>query len=77
MRADSTNYQDDETDRGVQQREEIDEFLISSSNSYVNTAWANLYNIVQQTNVILSRIEEVPLTDEDQRRLGKLNLFAC
>ncbi|MGO1520336.1 MAG: RagB/SusD family nutrient uptake outer membrane protein [Sphingobacterium sp.] len=73
MRADNTNYQYDETDRGVQQREEIDEFLINSSNSYVNTAWANLYNIVQQTNVILSRIEEVPFTDEDlkQRYIGE------
>src|SRR5690606_28890942 len=68
MRADNTNYQYDETDRGVQQREEIDEFLINPSNNYINTAWANLFNIVQQTNVILSRIEEVPFSEEDLKQ---------
>ena len=34
MVSDNTNYQYDETDRGAQQREEIDEFLITSSNTY-------------------------------------------
>ena len=73
MRADNTNYQYDETDRGVQQREEIDEFLINSSNNYVNTAWANLYNIVQQTNVILTRIQDVSFAEEElkQRYIGE------
>src|SRR5690606_38645524 len=73
MRADNTNYQYDETDRGVQQREEIDEFLINSSNNYVNTAWANLYNIVQQTNVILTRMQDVSFAEEElkQRYIGE------
>ncbi|MGO1242823.1 MAG: RagB/SusD family nutrient uptake outer membrane protein [Sphingobacterium sp.] len=64
MRADNTNYQFDATDRGAQQREEIDEFLITPSNTYMNTSWTLLFGIVQQANVILSRIEEVPFSDE-------------
>lgn len=64
MRADNTNYQFDATDRGAQQREEIDEFLMTPSNTYMNTAWSLLFGIVQQSNVILSRIEEVPFSDE-------------
>jgi len=64
MIADNTNYQYDETDRGVQQREEIDEFLITSSNNYVNTAWATLFGIVQESNVIISRIDAVQFSDE-------------
>lgn len=73
MRADNTNYQYDETDRGVQQREEIDEFLINPSNIYVNTTWANLFNIVQQTNIILTRIEDVTFSEEElkQRYIGE------
>jgi len=65
MRADNTNYQYDESDRGTQQREEIDEFLITASNNYINTAWANLYGIVAQSNVILSRIDNVTFLDQN------------
>src|SRR5690606_37657214 len=64
MRSDNTNYQYDETDRGVQQREEIDEFLITSSNNYVNTTWVNLYVAIQQSNAIISRIDQVQFSDE-------------
>ncbi|RFS18921.1 RagB/SusD family nutrient uptake outer membrane protein [Chitinophaga silvatica] len=59
MRADNTNYQYDESDRGAQQREEIDEFLITPSNNYINSVWAQLYYNIQQTNVIISRIDNV------------------
>jgi hypothetical protein len=64
MRADNTNYQFDETDRGAQQREEIDEFMITSTNNYVNTCWRILYDNIQQTNVILDRVDAVPFADE-------------
>lgn len=64
MRADNTNYQFDETDRGAQQREEIDEFMITSTNNYVNTCWRILYDNIQQTNVILDRVDAVAFTDE-------------
>jgi len=73
MVADNSNYQYDETDRGAQQREEIDEFLITSSNNYVNTTWVNLFGIVQQANVIISRIDQVTFSDEKlkQQYLGE------
>ncbi|OZI09753.1 RagB/SusD family nutrient uptake outer membrane protein [Siphonobacter sp. BAB-5385] len=64
MRSDNTTYQFNESDRGVQQREEIDEFLINSSNNYVQNVWAALYKGVMQSNVILSRIDAVPFKDE-------------
>src|SRR5690606_17496535 len=64
MRADNTNYQYSESDRGAQQREEIDEVLITSSNNFVNTAWANLYGSVAQANVILTRIDNVTFSDD-------------
>jgi len=63
MRADNTNYQFDETDRGAQQREEIDEFMITSTNNYVNTCWRILYDNIQQTNVILDRVDAVEFGD--------------
>ena len=67
MVADNTNYQYDEGDRGAQQREEIDEFLITNTNNYVNNAWNLLYRNIMQTNVILARIDEAEFTDESLR----------
>lgn len=77
MVSDNTNYQYDETDRGAQQREEIDEFLITSSNTYINTIWATLYSVVQESNVILSRIDKVPFTDEGlkKRYIGEVKFI--
>lgn len=64
MVADNTNYQYDASDRGAQQREEIDEFLITSSNNYVNTVWAQIYRNIHQCNVITTRIDAVQFSDE-------------
>jgi starch-binding outer membrane protein, SusD/RagB family len=64
MVADNTNYQYDASDRGAQQREEIDEFLITSSNNYINTIWAQIYRNIHQCNVITSRIDAVQFSDE-------------
>jgi len=77
MVADNTNYQYDESDRGAQQREEIDEFLITSSNTYVNTAWALLYSIVKEANVVLGRMDGVSFADQTlkNRHIGELKFL--
>lgn len=64
MSADNTCYQYNASDRGAQQREEIDEFLITSSNNYINTIWNQLYRNIHQCNVITSRIDGVQFTSE-------------
>ena len=68
MRADNTNYQYDESDRGAQQREEIDEFLLTPTNNYVNNVWSQLYRNIQQTNVILTRIDAVKFANETTKK---------
>lgn len=77
MSSDNTNYQYDATDRGVQQREEIDEFLITSTNNYVNNSWSTMYYVIQQTNVIVSRIDQVEFADEQvkNRYLGEVKFI--
>ncbi|GEP92082.1 Starch-binding associating with outer membrane [Chitinophaga terrae (ex Kim and Jung 2007)] len=73
MRADNTNYQYDESDRGAQQREEIDEFLTTPSNNYINTVWSQLYYNIQQTNVVITRIDGVKFKSDEtkQQYLGQ------
>lgn len=64
MRSDNTNYQYDESNRGAQQREEIDEFLISPTNNQVQDVWSRLYATIQQANIVLGKIDAVTFTDE-------------
>lgn len=68
MRADNTNYQYDAGDRGAQQREEIDEFLITPTNNYVNTVWTQIYRNIQQSNVIITRIDGVKFSNEATKK---------
>lgn len=67
MVSDNTNYQFDESDRGGQQREEIDEFLITPTNNFVEGVWNLLYRNIQQSNIVLNRIGSVEFADEDIR----------
>src|SRR5690606_41257848 len=67
MIADNTNYQFDASDRGAQQREEIDEFLITSTNNYVNNTWNMLYRNIMEANVIIDRIDPVEFPDEAKK----------
>lgn len=68
MRADNTNYQYDESDRGAQQREEIDEFLITPTNNYINNVWTQLYRNIQQSNVVITRIDGVTFSNETTKK---------
>ncbi|WP_143305616.1 RagB/SusD family nutrient uptake outer membrane protein [Chitinophaga vietnamensis] len=68
MRADNTNYQYDGSDRGAQQREEIDEFLITSTNNYVNAVWSRLYRNIQQSNVVITRIDAVKFANDATKK---------
>lgn len=67
MRSDNTNYHYNEGNRGAQQREEIDEFLITSDNNYIAGIWSLMYSGIQQSNVILNRIEGVEFADQAKK----------
>lgn len=59
MRSDNTTYQFNEADRGEQQTEELDEFLITTDNYDVQRIWDIMYQGIQQSNIILNRIDGV------------------
>ncbi|WPP50058.1 RagB/SusD family nutrient uptake outer membrane protein [Catalinimonas niigatensis] len=59
MRSDNTTYQFNEADRGEQQTEELDEFLITTDNYDVQRIWDIMYKGIQQSNIILNRIDGV------------------
>ncbi|MDD4514717.1 RagB/SusD family nutrient uptake outer membrane protein [Massilibacteroides sp.] len=65
MRADNTSFQYYETDRGVQQREDINDFLMTASNVYNQNVWDRLYDGIQQTNAIISHISNIEYKDSE------------
>ena len=62
-RSDNTTYQYNINNRCCITREQIDEFLNTSTDRFTEGLWNGLYNGVQQTNVILDRIEGADITD--------------
>lgn len=67
MRSDNTSYQFNESDRGEQQMEELDEFLITPDNNDIEDVWSSIYSGVLQTNTIISRIDDVEFSDEESK----------
>lgn len=67
MRSDNTSFQFNESDRGELQMENLDEFLITPSNTDIEVTWGHIYSGIQQTNAVLNRIDEVDISEESLR----------
>ena len=66
-RSDNTTYQYNPSNRCCITREQIDDFLDNSTNSYTEGLWNGLYNGVQQTNVIIDRVNGMDILDETEK----------
>lgn len=64
MRSDNTTYQYNPNNRCCITREEIDEFLNTPVDRYTESLWRTIYSGIQQSNVILNRIEGVTFADQ-------------
>lgn len=62
-RSDNTTYQYNINNRCCITREQIDEFLNTSTDRFTEGLWNEIYNGIQQTNVILDRIEAADISD--------------
>jgi hypothetical protein len=63
-RSDNTTYQYNINSRCCITREQIDEFLNTSTDRFTEGFWNGLYNGVQQTNVIIDRIDGADIPDQ-------------
>ncbi len=66
MRSDNTDFQYFETDRGVQQREDINDFLMTASNIYNQDVWNTLYRGIQQANAVIDNIGNVEFSTPEK-----------
>lgn len=68
MRSDNTTYQYNPNNRCCITREEIDEFLNTPVDRYTEALWRTIYSGIQQSNVILNRIQGVTFSDETKKQ---------
>ncbi|GAC1478704.1 MAG: RagB/SusD family nutrient uptake outer membrane protein [Gemmatimonadaceae bacterium] len=62
MRSDNTTYQYNGGQRGNLLAENVDDFLVTPDNIVGQNLWTQAYAMIQQTNVVLGRIDAVTYT---------------
>jgi hypothetical protein len=63
MRSDNTAFQYNNADRGREQWEFVDEFLVGATAECINNFWRNSYIGISRCNDVLSHIDEVEMSD--------------
>jgi len=63
MRSDNTTYQYNPADRGLEQREFIDQFLVGATAEPLQLYWQQNYTGIARSNEIIARIGDITMTD--------------
>lgn len=63
MRSDNTAFQYNNADRGREQWEFVDEFLVGATAECISNFWRNSYIGISRCNDVLSHIDEVSMSD--------------
>ncbi len=75
LRSDNTTYQNNTSDRGYEQREFIDQFLVGATAEPIQTYWQENYTGIARCNEVLDRIAEVPMANEKKNQYQAEALF--
>ncbi|WP_432708529.1 RagB/SusD family nutrient uptake outer membrane protein [Pedobacter sp.] len=75
MRSDNTTYQNNTSDRGYEQREFIDQFLVGATAEPIQTYWQQNYTGIARCNEIIDRIGDVPMSEETRNQYQAEALF--
>lgn len=70
-RSDNTSFQYNPSDRGGIPNEEVDEFLMNSSNGVLSGYWNRCYTGISRANFILGNIDEVNYANETVKEYRK------
>ncbi len=68
LRSDNTTYQNNTSDRGYEQREFIDQFLVGATAEPIQTYWQENYTGISRCNEILDRIVDVEMDAEKKNQ---------
>ncbi|MGY0035076.1 RagB/SusD family nutrient uptake outer membrane protein [Pedobacter sp. NJ-S-72] len=75
LRSDNTSFQYNPADRGSEQREFMDQFLIGATAEPLQGYWQQNYTGILRCNEILARIDNVPMSAEMKNQYTGEALF--
>jgi len=75
VRSDNTTYQNNTSDRGYEQREFIDQFLVGATAEPTQTYWQQNYTGIARCNEIIDRIADVPMAEDMRNQYQAEALF--
>jgi len=62
MRSDNTTFQYNAPQRGQENRELVDQILVSSTNTLIQDFWASSYTAISRCNDVLDHVESIPMS---------------
>ena len=68
MRSDNTTYQYNQSERGREQREFVDEFLINAASPVIQSLWQDNYVAIARCNDVLDHIDGVKMADNTKNQ---------
>jgi hypothetical protein len=63
MRSDNTTFQYNALQRGQENREQVDEFLVNSANTLIADFWRDSYTSIFRCNDVLDHVGDIPTDD--------------
>jgi hypothetical protein len=63
MRSDNTTFQYNAPQRGQENREQVDEFLVNSANTLIADFWRDSYTSIFRCNDVLDHVGDIPTDD--------------
>jgi len=76
MRSDNTSFQYNAPQRGQENRELVDEFLVTSANTLIQDFWQQSYVGIARCNDVLDNVERISMSDESKNQsIGEVKLL--
>lgn len=76
MRSDNTTFQYNAPQRGQENRELVDQFLITSANTLIQTFWQQSYTGISRCNDVLNNVDRIPMSPEAKdQAIGEVKLL--
>ncbi|MBC7416569.1 MAG: RagB/SusD family nutrient uptake outer membrane protein [Pedobacter sp.] len=64
MRSDNTTFQYNDAQRGQENREQVDDFLVGSDNTLLEGLWRDTYTSIFRCNDVLEHVDAIPASQE-------------
>ncbi|WP_316744618.1 RagB/SusD family nutrient uptake outer membrane protein [Pedobacter antarcticus] len=76
MRSDNTSFQYNAPQRGQENRELVDQFLVTSANTLIQDFWQQSYTGISRCNDVLNNVDRIQMSNESKNQaIGEVKLL--